>query len=229
MTATYKRMKAFFENAYLSARTPWPSTQPTAAVVRLARSLQHAGRTGRVLDLGCGAGRHTLLFARAGFEAYGLDYLPLAVEKAREQAQAQELNTGYSFIVGDALLPPFKPQSFDVLIDSGFFHHVKQADWPAYCQHVTTLLKDASYFQLSVFSTWCQYAPGAQRRRNWAMHQGCYDHFFAPSDFQPIFGAWFDILELEEERFGPRAFWHVLMQKKTAELMPILTLPCGLR
>jgi hypothetical protein len=31
MTITDKRMKDFFEKAYLSARTPWPSTQPTAA------------------------------------------------------------------------------------------------------------------------------------------------------------------------------------------------------
>jgi SAM-dependent methyltransferase len=216
MSTTYKRMRTFFEKAYLSARTPWPSTQPTAALVRLARNLQNAGRKGRVLDLGCGTGRHTFLFARAGFETYGLDYLPLAIEKAREHAQAQELKSGYTFIVGDALLPPFRPQSFDVLIDSGFFHHVKQSDWQTYCQHVATLLKDASYLQLSVFSTWCQYAPGEKRSRHWTMHQGCYDHFFEPSDFQPIFGTWFDILELEEERCGRRAFWHVLMQKKRA-------------
>ena len=218
MTMTYTRMKGFFEEAYLSTRTPWPSTQPTASVVRLARNLQNTSRKGRVLDLGCGEGRHTFLFARAGFESYGLDYLPLAVEKAREQAKAQELKTGYTFIVGDAFLPPFKPQSFDVLIDSGFFHHVKQSDWKAYCYHVTTLLKDESYFQLTVFSTRCQYYPGEQRTRNWSIHQGCYDHFFQQSDFQPIFGDWFDILELEEEHFGPRAFWNVLMQKKSVVL-----------
>jgi SAM-dependent methyltransferase len=215
MTSTAKRMKGYFEKAYLSARTPWPSTRPTAAVVRLASHLQNSGRTGRVLDLGCGEGRHTFLFARAGFETYGLDYLPLAVQKARAQAPAHELKTGYGFIVGDALLPPFKPQSFDVLIDSGFFHHVKQSAWPAYCQRVTTLLKDESYLQLSVFSSRCQYSPGAQRSRNWVIHQGCYDHFFQQSDFQPLFGKWFDILDLEEEQFGPLAFWHVLMQKKS--------------
>jgi SAM-dependent methyltransferase len=214
MSTTYTRMKGFFEKAYQSARTPWPATEPTAAIVRLARNLQDMGRTGRVLDLGCGAGRHTFLFARAGFETYGVDYLPLAVAKAREQAPAQELKTGYSFIVGDALRPPFQPQSFDVLIDSGFFHHVKQADWPVYCRHITTLLKAASYFQLTVFSTRCRDDAGHKRSRHWAIHQGCYDHSFEPSDFQAIFGTWFDILELEEEQYGPRAFWHVLMQKK---------------
>jgi cyclopropane fatty-acyl-phospholipid synthase-like methyltransferase len=218
MTMTYKRMRGFFEKAYRSARTPWPSTQPTAAVVRLASDLQSRGRQGRVLDLGCGEGRHTLLFAKAGFETYGVDYLPLAVHKAREHAQAQELKTGYTFIVGDAFLPPFKPQSFDVLIDSGFFHHVKQADWTTYCHQVTTLLKDESYLQLSVFSARFQYAPGEKRSRNWAIHQGCYDHFFQQSDFQAIFGAWFDIFDIEEEQCGPRAFWHVLMRKRSPAL-----------
>ena len=214
MAMTSVRMKGYFEKAYLSARTPWPSTQPTASVVRFARQLQEVGRTGRVLDLGCGEGRHTFLFAQAGFETYGLDYLPVAIEKAREQARAQALKTGYTFILGDALHPPFRPQSFDVLIDSGFFHHVKQCDWKTYCGHVTTLLKDAGYLQLTVFSSRCQPSRGQQRSRSWSLHEGCYDHFFQQSDFEPIFGQWFDILDLTEEVFGPRAFWNVLMKKR---------------
>ena len=214
MDRTYQRMKHFFEEAYHLPMTPWPSTQPTGSVVRLSRHLQNLGRTGRVLDLGCGTGRHTFLFANAGFETYGLDYLPLAVKKAQEQAQRQALQTGYAFVVGDAFLLPFQPRSFDVLIDSGCFHHVKQPDWRHYCRQVTMLLKDEGYFHLTVFSTRCQWHSGKKRSRSWRIRQGCYDHFFKQSDFQPIFGTWFDILETEEEQFGPAAFWHVLLQKK---------------
>jgi cyclopropane fatty-acyl-phospholipid synthase-like methyltransferase len=229
MTTSYIRMKAFFEKAYLSTRTPWPATQPTASIERFARKLRDVGRTGRVLDLGCGEGRHTFLFAGAGFETYGLDYLPLAIEKAQERARTRDVKTGYTFIVGDALLPPFRPQSFDVLVDSGLFHHVKQSDWGAYCQHVTTLLKDSGHLLLTVFSSRCQYYPGKERLRNWSLHEGCYDHFFQESDFQRIFGCWFDILELAEEHFGPRAFWNILMQKR-ARLrgVPLQTLSGGI-
>jgi hypothetical protein len=66
-----------------------------------------------------------------------------------------------------------------------------------------------------VFSSRFQYVAGEKARtQNWAIHEGCYDHFFQQSDFQPIFGTCFDIIECQEERFGPRAFWNVLMQKK---------------
>lgn len=215
MMVTDQQMRRYFEKVYRSVRTPWPSTEPTASVVKLADQLQQMGRKGRVLDLGCGEGRHTFLFAKANFETYGLDYLPLAIKKAQAQAVVNQVTTGCAFVVGDAFLPPFQPQSFDVLIDSGFFHHIKESEWQTYCQHAATLLKEASYFHLTVFSTRFQYVPGEKvRTQNWVIHEGCYDHFFQQTDFQAIFGTWFDIIECQEERFGPRAFWNVLMQKK---------------
>ncbi len=56
---------------------------------------------GRVLDIACGLGRHTVLLAQRGYDVVGVDISPLYVERATEAA----LNAGVDarFIVGDML------------------------------------------------------------------------------------------------------------------------------
>lgn len=50
--------------------------------------------TGRVLDVGCGAGRHSLYLQARGFDIVGIDSSPLAIEvcKARRLQNAQILS-----------------------------------------------------------------------------------------------------------------------------------------
>lgn len=42
-----------------------------------------------LLDLGCGLGRHAVLFAKRGFRVSALDLSPLAVESLRRWAKAE--------------------------------------------------------------------------------------------------------------------------------------------
>jgi SAM-dependent methyltransferase len=67
---------------------------------------------GRVLDIGCGAGRHTLYLQKQGFEVLGIDNSPLAIKVAKlrgvEKAQVtsiEEVN--------------FQPGSFDTILLMG--------------------------------------------------------------------------------------------------------------
>jgi SAM-dependent methyltransferase len=56
--------------AYFSPYAAWPWHQQEA--LKLAR--------GRVLDIGCGAGRHALYLQEQGLEVVGIDLSPLAIE-----------------------------------------------------------------------------------------------------------------------------------------------------
>jgi hypothetical protein len=46
------------------------------------------------------------------------------------------------------------------------------------------------------------------------VHAGHYDRFFRREDFRPLFGRWFDIIELTEDREGTYVFHNVLMRKR---------------
>jgi SAM-dependent methyltransferase len=171
-------------------------------------------RKGRVLDLGCGEGRHTFACAELGLTAVGLDYQSLAIARARSIPKAKRLRRGCRFLVGDAFHLPFKLGTFDLIIDCGCFHHVKKMDTARYLKSVVPLLIPGGYFILSCFSWRFRHYAGEKRRRDWLVHRGHYDRFFKKPYFYEIFGDRFDVLRIEEEREGLYAFYQVLMRGK---------------
>lgn len=64
--------------------------------------------TGRVLDVGCGAGRHAVPLAREGYDVIGMDASPGAVDIARER--------GVEAIVGAVENPPPELRGFDTVL-----------------------------------------------------------------------------------------------------------------
>ena len=86
-----------FEAAY-AGTPPWDIGRPQPAFLALVE----AGLvTGRVLDVGCGTGEHTLLAAGMGLEAVGIDSAPTAIDRARRKAVERGLPA--RFVLGDAL------------------------------------------------------------------------------------------------------------------------------
>jgi len=75
----------------------------------------------RVLDAGCGTGRHTFHVARNGArEVIAMD-LSQAIEVA---ARNNRQNANTHFIQADIYHPPFPPASFDFVYSLGVLHHL---------------------------------------------------------------------------------------------------------
>jgi SAM-dependent methyltransferase len=90
-------------------RAAWSLAEPavrTAAVRRLA-----ADGVRRILDLGCGVGRHALLLARAGFEVTACDPAPTGLRIARDAALAEGLDVRVHAARAAAL--PYGDAAFD--------------------------------------------------------------------------------------------------------------------
>lgn len=68
----------------------------------------------RVLDLGCGSGRHVLALAHMGLQVTGVDYLDATFRKAAEQGRSNSL-ASVRFIEGDARTITLQEQ-FDAVI-----------------------------------------------------------------------------------------------------------------
>jgi tellurite methyltransferase len=85
----------------------------------------------RILDAGCGAGRNLVYFLREGFEVWGVDESPDAIEQIRILAAtlAPRLN-GDRFSVGRVEKLPYADASMDVVISSAVLHFARdEAHW----------------------------------------------------------------------------------------------------
>ena len=105
-----------FEDFYKNQTPPWVIGEPQPAVVALVEA---GAISGRVLDVGCGTGEHTILLARAGYDVLGVDGAPTAVGQARRNAADQGVDA--RFEVADALDLGESP-GYDTIVDSALFH-----------------------------------------------------------------------------------------------------------
>ncbi len=83
----------------------------------------------KILDLGCGYGRHSLMLAKSGCSVTGLDYSKHFLKIAKENAKKEKI--GANFIFGDMRKLPFKNE-FDAVIcmftSFGYFYNHKDHD-----------------------------------------------------------------------------------------------------
>lgn len=81
----------------------------------------------RILDLGCGNGRHVVALARQGFQPVGLDISSTGLALTR--AWLGEAGLPGALVDGDMRQAlPFAPQSFDGLLSTQVIHHARLAD-----------------------------------------------------------------------------------------------------
>lgn len=73
------------------------------------------------LDLGCGLGRHSLLFGKNGFKVHCLDISEYAITRAREWAESENLTFDYQ--IGDMLELPYKDESMDCIYCKNVISH----------------------------------------------------------------------------------------------------------
>jgi SAM-dependent methyltransferase len=205
--------RRYFRRAYETGCHGWQSGEPSPYVARGLRTVRARALGRRLLDLGCGEGRHCRLAAQMGFLPIGVDYEPLALARAQDRIRQAGLHRPVEWLVADVLVLPFRPQSFDVLVDYGCLHHQRRSDWPRYLSAVRLVLKPGGHFLLSTFSTAFRvYGP---QERSWHLAHGAYRRFFTAEDLRSLFGDAFEFLSLEEERGDHRGFWHVLMRRRT--------------
>lgn len=83
-------------------------------------------RHDRLLEIGCGMGRYTLLLARRGYRIEGLDLSPVLLDRLRQYAAGEPRLVLHE---GDAARPPGALEgAFDGVVGLFMLHHVHDLD-----------------------------------------------------------------------------------------------------
>lgn len=90
--------------------------EPQPAIVEVERAGLIAGK---VLDVGCGTGEHTILLTRLGYDVLGIDFAPHAIDQARHAAADRGVDA--RFEVADAMDLGAESR-YDTVVDSALFH-----------------------------------------------------------------------------------------------------------
>jgi SAM-dependent methyltransferase len=107
-------------------------------------------RPGRALDLGCGPGRNAIFLAAQGFEVDAVDLSPTAIAWARERARAADVDI--SLYCADAFTLDALTGPYQLIYDSGCFHHLPPHRRISYLALLERTLAPGGLFGLSCFA-----------------------------------------------------------------------------
>lgn len=214
-----KRDGEWWDNFYSNRTRPVPFFKdiPDEDLISFCNSnLFHIGKA---LDIGCGNGRNTRYLSKQGFDATGIDISSESIEWAN------------TIVCGNKNVPCFKTkslfefeaedQSFDLILDSGCFHHIKPHRREIYLKKIERLLKDDGYYLMTCFNL----DGGANITdydvyRDYSMHGGL---GFSEYKIKTILDFYFNICEFRKMKetdnvdvFGKDFMWVILMKKRSA-------------
>lgn len=211
------KQKSFFQHAYnlgedrVPAGYGWPmevDPQQEKFLVKIRKDVT----TGRALDIGCGQGRHTFLFAQNGFEAYGIDFLERPILEARQKALADNIKNAH-FEVADVLHVEFPENYFDIILDWSVLDHIYPKDWKKYLHNINSVLKPGGFLILTEFSARDTRITNPDIN---SKDEANYDHFFREDEIKELFKDTFSIVEVVHNELNTTSHFamiNVLLQK----------------
>ena len=128
----------------------------------------------KILDLGCGAGRHLVYFSQRGFTMSGLDFAAEAIRQSQEWLAEQGLNA--ELICNDMIRLPWADDIFDAVISIQSLEHNELSSIQKIIGEVHRVLRDGSFF----FAVVKKYPP----RKDWKKGKFTEldSHLYAPTE-----------------------------------------------
>ncbi|WP_409250860.1 class I SAM-dependent methyltransferase [Bacillus sp. SCS-153A] len=104
---------------------------------------------GKVLELGCGPGRNAIYLAEKGFTVDAVDSSQEGLSWAMERAKEKQVDI--NFVKENIFNLNPHEKEYDLVYDSGCFHHIAPHRRMDYIKLVEQALKPGGYFSLTTF------------------------------------------------------------------------------
>jgi SAM-dependent methyltransferase len=165
----------------------------------------------RILDLGCGTGRHLLFLLKKGFEVYGLDGSPNGLEIAKNWLAEENLSSELTCQKIEHEFP-YKDGFFDAVISIQVIHHNLLKDIIFTVDEIKRTLKPEGLIFLTFpllqgFYVKKQNMQKVEKRTYIPLtgqEKGLPHHFFTVAEVKRVFSA-FNLLEIRIDETNHRA------------------------
>ena len=200
----------------------WAETSPPLPViVDFTNDLKREGAK-RVLDLGCGAGRHSILLADEGFQVVALDISETALKTLEARLKSASIDN-VTLVKHEMWDLPFVDDYFDGVICTNVLHHGKLAQIKQATKEVHRVMKrGASAFVVALSTADFRRGNGERLERNTFVftkgeERGIIHHFFPRKELESFLKK-FEAKSFEErlipvEGGGNRAHFLVRLRK----------------
>jgi SAM-dependent methyltransferase len=191
-----------------AGRADWIDAHP--AVAGILPELKARG-TRRVLDLGCGVGRHALLLAAEGFEVEAFDGSETGLAVLRDSAAARGLTLGLKHGNADRL--PYDDGAFDYVLSWNVIYHGTLGDAGARIAEIWRVLKPGGLYQGTMLPTRnSNYGRGRRVAPDTFVVDGAeernHPHFYCDAPVLVSLFSGFELLSLTQTQQHKPGSWH---------------------
>ena len=182
----------------------------------------------KILDLGCGVGRHANYLASLGALVTGLEISKTALKIARERAEREKLKVDYRLTdIGGQY--DFSKNYFDLVLDITSSNALNEKEREVYLGEVERVLRSGGYFFVRALckegdqnaKKMLKLFPGKEVDTYIMPGTNLVEKVFSREDFQRFYSKKFEILKLTKEsgyssfnnQSYKRNFWIAYMQK----------------
>jgi len=171
---------------------PWNSLELPASISSLIESGRI--RPCRAIDIACGLGNYSRILTKLGFDMTGVDFSEVAIAKARQLAEKEELSIQFHIVdlcqELELNMPPF-----DFAFDYELLHHIFPKHRELYANNVAKLLKTGAYYLSVAFSEEDNCFDGKGKYRKTPLGTELY--FSNTDEIEKLFSPLFTIIDLK--------------------------------
>ncbi len=185
-------------------------TEPHDGIERITNIFQDNKIT-KILDLGCGTGRHLIFFSKKGFEMYGFDASPKAISLANQWLEEENMKADLKLHRMEEKFP-YEEKFFDAVISIKVIHHNKMKDIFRTIKQIKRVLRKGGFIFITfprLGDAWGNYGNLKEIEKGTYLPQkgkekGLLHHFFTLEEIQDVFKS-FDLIEVYDEGKNHRA------------------------
>jgi len=125
--------------------------RPFPSIAKWIEKLSREWKPGKILEIGCGNCRNLLLFAKAGFDCYGVDFSQEMLNYAKKYIKKHNFKVKLRKARAEKL--PFANESFDYILYIAVLHHIQsKEDRKKSLQEIKRVLKHEGQMYISVWN-----------------------------------------------------------------------------